>query len=132
MSFQGHPRHAIVGIDGTRRCEGAVRAALELNRKFGTTFEVLHTIDLPSQEWIHGRPDKVGEMEASIEARTYEALADDLAGLARDQAEGVLLREALRVGIGKPGPVAHQPCPREPGGPRRDRPARKEGPDGLR
>lgn len=102
MSFNGHPKHAIIGFDGTRRCEGAVRAALELNRQFGTTFEVLHAIDLPSQEWIYGRPDLVGEMEASIEARTYEALADDLAGLARDQAEGTLLREALRVGIGKP------------------------------
>lgn len=102
MTLEGHPRHAVVGYDGTARCEAAARAALELRRRFGTTVEFLHAIDLPSPEWIYGRPDVIGEAEAEIEARAYEALAETLAGFAETDEEKVAVRAALRVVVARP------------------------------
>lgn len=105
MKLAGHPVHAVVGYDGTERNADVARAALDMRRRFGTTLEFVHAIDLPRVEEVSGRPDIVGEMEADIEASAFEFVSGKLSELASDADERRALATSLRVVVGKPAKV---------------------------
>jgi len=104
MKLAGHPVHAVVAYDGARS-EHAARVALDMRRRFGTTLDFVHAIDLPRPEEVAGRPDVIGQMEAEVEARAYETLQGMLAELTRDAAEAQAVSTALRVVVGNPARV---------------------------
>ena len=69
------PRSVVVGFEPSGRSDPAVRTALDMHVRFGTRFEVVHTVDVPRVEDVqraqrsprrcrfeqHARFDVVGE-----------------------------------------------------------------------
>lgn len=105
MRNEGHPRHLLVGYEGGEAAEGAARAALDMHRRFGAAVEFVHVVDLPRPEDVAGRPDRVAETGAEIEAAAFDHVAAELEALAADCGSDLALRDRLLVAVGHPARV---------------------------
>jgi len=102
---KGRPQNIIVGYQGGEGAQDVARAALDLHSRFGARVEFLHAVDMPSPEDAGGRPDRMAEIEAEIEAGAWEHLAGELEGLASEAGTDYPVRDHLRVAVGHPAQI---------------------------
>lgn len=102
MLREGRPRHIVVGYDATEQAPHVGRAALAMRERFGCALDFVHAVDLPRPEDVAGRPDKVVEAEAQIEAAAFEHVAAELEGIAREVGSGYAAADHLHVLRGHP------------------------------
>lgn len=101
---EGPPNRVLVGVDSDRKSDQAIRAALDMNRKFGSRLQLVHAVDIPRPEDVASL--EVAGMSAEIEAATFERLAAQIQELfdaesyTEDRAADV-----LEVTIGHPSRV---------------------------
>jgi nucleotide-binding universal stress UspA family protein len=85
----------VVGVDGSGRADGAVRAAYHLARRIDATVELLHVAEVPHPLWQHLGEDDLREARERSVARLAPLVAD--LGVFPEQ-----VREALEVRPGVP------------------------------
>ena len=85
----------VVGVDGSGRADGAVRAAFQLGRRIDARVELLHVAEVPHPLWQSLSEDDLREARERTVARLAAAVAD--LGVFPEQ-----VREALAVRPGVP------------------------------
>lgn len=85
----------VVGVDGSGRADGAVRAAWHLARRTDATIELLHVAEVPHPLWQHLSEEDLREARERTVARLAPLVAD--LGVFPEQ-----VREALEVRPGVP------------------------------
>ncbi len=102
---KGRPKHIIVGYDGGAGARNVARASLDMHARFGAHVEFVHAVDIPRPEAVAGRPDRVAEMQAEIEAGAWEHVVLALEGVASASGTDYAVRDHLRVALGHPAEI---------------------------
>lgn len=102
---KGRLEHIIVGYDGGEAAQYVARVSLDMHARFGARVEFVHAVDIPRLEEVAGRPDRVAEMQAEIEAGAWEHMAQALTGVASELGVDYAVRDHLRVALGHPAQV---------------------------
>ncbi|MAF67028.1 MAG: hypothetical protein CMJ84_15395 [Planctomycetes bacterium] len=105
MSRSTHPRQAVVGFDGGACASHAASAAFDLHRRLGTNLEFVHAVDLPPPDDVAGDPGSAAQMEAEIEAATFERAVAELEELAAAAGCEFPVRAHTCVARGRPARV---------------------------
>lgn len=96
----------VVGVEADERSDHALRAALGVQRCFGSRLRLACALDIPAPEWIAGDPVEVASRNAELMEATWSRVAQHVRPILSEAGyEGPPLEEILSVVPGRPGRV---------------------------